>query len=301
MTKIILDFTFENVRLFLDWSHHYSTQPEIHKYLKDVAKKAGLYQHIRFETRVEELRWDAGCFKWIAVVHELRTGLKDTIKYDIVVCGTGPLRIPNCPEEFLKFKGQLIHSAEWDPQVDLNGKRVGVVGTGASAIQIVPTIVGQVGKLTLFQRRAPYIVPKFQFNYPDVAKWAFRNVPGLRWATRTTLFWTQEFAYLGFRHNTYGAKIAEILCSRYRQSHIFEDEVLRNKMKPNYEFGCKRILPSNNFYPALQKPNVDVISGKVIQVTENAILTDGGTRTELDVKLVMNSVKTHINITIMNL
>lgn len=274
------------ILFLLDWSKHYSTQPEILQYLKDVTREAGLYPHIRFETRVEDLRWDARSFKWTALVHELRTGLKETIEYDIVVNGTGMLRIPNYPEEYLNFKGQLIHSAEWDPSADLCGKRVGVVGTGASAIQIVPAIVDQVDKLTVFQRRPPYIMPKFQFDYPEVAKWALTKVPGLRWATRTTVFWLQEFMYLGFRHNTYGAKIAEIISSGYRRSQIFEDEALRKKMTPNYEFGCKRILPSNNYYPALQKPNVNIVSGRVLQVTDKAIYTDDGVRTELDVNLM---------------
>lgn len=219
-------------------------------------------------------------------MYDKRSGAKDIIYYDLVINGTGMLRIPHFPEEFRSFKGELLHSAEWDSNADLRGKRVGVVGTGASAIQVVPAIVDQVETLTVFQRRAPYIMPKLQFEYPDVAKWAFDNVPGLRWAARAAIFWCQEFLYLGFRHNSIGAKVAEKVSALHRRSQLSEDPQLRKIMTPNYEFGCKRVLPSNEYYPALLNPHVQVISKKIAKVVDKTIVTDDGVITELDVCLL---------------
>ncbi|CAL8088144.1 unnamed protein product [Orchesella dallaii] len=202
------------------------------------------------------------------------------------------LRVPNYPEEFCKFTGELIHSAQWDPTVDLTGKRVGVVGTGASAIQIVPTIVNRVEKLTVFQRRAPYLMPKIQFEYPEACKWALAKVPGLRWATRATIFWLQELLHIGFQHNTIGAKLVEKISTVQRRSQISQ-EMLRKKMTPNYEFGCKRILPTNDYYPAIQKPNVEVVSSKIKEVKDRTIWSDDGTRTDLDVLILATGYKAH--------
>lgn len=269
-----------------DWTKHFSTQPEILGYLKDVTRKYNLYPHIRFQTRVESLRWDAPAAKWIAVIFDKCTGRKETHHYDIIANGTGMLRLPNIPDQFAEFK-QKVHSAEWDPSITLSGKRVGVVGTGASAIQIVPAIADEVDKLTVFQRRPPYLVPKLQVEYPDFFRWACANVPGIRLATRTTVFWMQELIYTGFKHNTLGAKILEKISYFWRRSQMLDDAVLLKKMTPDYEFGCKRVLPSNDYYPTLQKPNVKVNSNRIVKVTDNAIETEDGETTELDVSFLV--------------
>jgi cation diffusion facilitator CzcD-associated flavoprotein CzcO len=181
-----------------------------------------------------------------------------------------------------KFAGPSFHSTWWDASVPLEGKRVAVIGTGASAIQFVPEIAPKVARLHIFQRTPPWIVPKTDFAIPERWKKRFRGVPGLGWLFRTGLFWMYEIRVWGF--------LGKIKALRKRGEkmaldHLAEqvpDPKLRARLTPNYQFGCKRVLISNDFYPAIQRPNVEFVTDGIREIREHSIVTADGTERPVD-------------------
>ena len=176
-----------------------------------------------------------------------------------------------------------MHSARWDHDVDLAGRRVVVVGTGASAIQIVPAIAGTAEHVTLMQRTPPWILPRNQHDYPDLLKQAFRHVPGLRTLHRTQLYWQNELRFLGFgRLNGLVMPLAEKLSTRYLRSQITDPE-LRATVQPDYRLGCKRMLISDDYYPSLTRDDVSVVTDGIAEVTPTGLVTDTGEAIDADV------------------
>jgi cation diffusion facilitator CzcD-associated flavoprotein CzcO len=196
----------------------------------------------------------------------------------------GALHVPRYPDlkGVERFKGPAFHSATWDHSVDLDGKNVAVVGTGASSIQFVPQIAPRVGKLSLFQRTPPWIVPRPDFAFSEKWKRRFRTIPLTRWALRQFIFWRQEFRVLGFLGNKTIRKLAERMALQHLEANI-ADPQLRAALTPNYQLGCKRVLVSDDFYPALNRPNVELVTEAIAEVRERSIVTQDGVERPIDV------------------
>ncbi|GAA5160343.1 NAD(P)/FAD-dependent oxidoreductase [Pseudonocardia eucalypti] len=254
------------------WTRLFSTQPEIWDYLRRTANKHNLRRHIHFGLEVTGARWDAGAARWLVRVH---TGVEYRARY--LVAGVGALHIPNIPAlpGIERFEGETFHSARWNHEYPLAGKRVAVIGTGASAIQFVPEIAGRVAGLTLFQRSAPWVLPRPDHAVPLPVRLAFRLFPPLRRLYRAALYWLNESAVLGFNGHPRLLEVLERLGTRHLRNQV-ADPVLREKLTPRYRIGCKRLLGSNTYYPALARPNAEVVTAGIAEVREREIVdTDG--------------------------
>jgi cation diffusion facilitator CzcD-associated flavoprotein CzcO len=272
-----------------DWSMSYSPQPEIQAYIQRVARESGTLDRFVFDTRVEDARWDASVERWI--VRTAGPARESTYSAQFLVMGSGGLSEPRLPDidGIETFQGELFHSARWDHDVDLRGKRVAVIGTGASSIQIVPEVqkvlAASGGHLDVYQRTAPWVIPRNDRRYSRLEKAALRHVPGLQKLYRTGIYWGRETYVPAF---TLAPSIA-LPARKAAQLNIargIKDPALREKVTPTFELGCKRVLISNAYYPALAADNVDLVTDKIAKVTGNAIVTADGTEREVDVLIV---------------
>jgi cation diffusion facilitator CzcD-associated flavoprotein CzcO len=272
----LYSFSFEPSN---DWSRMYPGQQEIHDYLKRCAERFGLAPHIRLNTRFHEAVWDETAGVWQASTQD---GMR--IRARVLVSGMGALHVPRYPDlkGIERFKGPAFHSATWNHSVDLDGKNVAVVGTGASAIQFVPQIAPRVGKLHLFQRTPAWIVPRLDFAFSEEWKSRFQRIPLTRWALRQYIFWRQEFRVLGFLGHESIRKKAEAIAIRHMARKI-KDPKLRAALTPNYELGCKRVLVSDDFYPALTRSNVELVTDRIAEVRDRSIVTQDGVERPTDV------------------
>jgi cation diffusion facilitator CzcD-associated flavoprotein CzcO len=202
----------------------------------------------------------------------------------VIVSGMGALHVPHYPEiEGLeRFEGPAFHSATWDSSVDLTGKSVAVIGTGASSIQFVPQIAPLAAKLSLFQRTAPWIVPKLDHSITGLWRTRFERIPGLMRTYRTFLFWMLEIRVLGFLKKGWLRAQGEKQARQHLDAQVI-DPVLRAKLTPHYEFGCKRVLISNDFYPTLARPNVELVTEPIKEVRAHSIVTGDGIERPIDV------------------
>jgi cation diffusion facilitator CzcD-associated flavoprotein CzcO len=259
------------------WTRSYSSQPEIWQYLRAVADRYRLREHIRFGVEVLAARWDADELRW----HVTTSAGEYTARF--LVLGIGGLHIPNIPAlpGIERFRGEVFHSARWNHDYDLTGKRVAVVGTGASAIQFVPRIAPEVAELTIFQRTPPWIIPKPDHPVPDWARSLFRLVPGAQRLYRTVLFWLLEARALGFNgHPRLMRAAARLALANMRRT--IRDPELRRKLTPDYLMGCKRVLLANDYYPALNRDNVQVDTAGIEAVTEHGIVDGDGVTHAVD-------------------
>jgi cation diffusion facilitator CzcD-associated flavoprotein CzcO len=261
-----------------DWTRSFSPQPEIWDYLRRVTDTYGLRRHIRFGTEVTGARWDVDENRW-----HVTTAAGDEYVARFVVSGIGGLHIPNVPAlpGIEEFEGTAFHSARWDHSYDLEGKRVAVVGTGASAIQFIPRIAPAVGKLTVFQRTPPWIMPKPDHAIPAWLKRVFRAVPGAQRAYRSLIYWLLESRAAGFNGRPGLMKLAQKIASRHLAKAVADPD-LRRKLTPDYVMGCKRVLIANDYYPALTRRNVDVVTDGVAEVRAHSILDTAGVEHEVD-------------------
>jgi cation diffusion facilitator CzcD-associated flavoprotein CzcO len=271
-------FSFE---LNADWSRMFSPQPEIWDYLRHCVDKYGIGPHIRYGSAVEALEWDDEDRHWEVT---LADGAVLTPK--AVVSGIGALHVPAYPAipGAERFGGTAFHSAQWDHSCDLTGKRVAVIGTGASAIQFIPKVAEHASRLHVFQRTPPWIQPKPDFILPSRARRIFRRVPGAQRAFRNTIYWALETRAAGFTiHPRLMAPQEKI--ARAHIARQIEDPALRAKVTPDYTIGCKRILLSSDYYPALTKPQVDVVTDGIAEITETGLVTTDGTAYDVDVMI----------------
>jgi cation diffusion facilitator CzcD-associated flavoprotein CzcO len=262
-----------------DWSRMYPGQKEIHDYLKRCVERHELAPHIRLNTRFHEAAWDEGENAWHATAGE---GLR--IRARVLVSGVGGLHVPQYPKlkGIESFAGSRFHSSTWDHSVDLDAKNVAVVGTGASSIQFVPQIAPRAGKLYLFQRTPPWIVPRMDFPIEEKWKQRFRRYPLIMRAFRQLIFWRQEFRVLGFLGNRFVRGKATEIATRHLEKQISHPK-LRAALKPNYELGCKRVLVSDDFYPTLTRANVELVTDGIAEVREHSIVTEDGVERPADV------------------
>lgn len=260
------------------WSRAYGSQAEILSYLEHVADKYGLRSHLRFNQHVTSAKFDDATGSW-----RVTTAGGEALVARALLLGNGALHIPSFPgiAGLDDFKGKRFHSARWDHDYDLSGKRVAVVGTGASAIQFVPQIQKQVARLDLYQRTAPWVVPKRDREIKAVEQWMLANVPGAHWLRRTSLYWLMESRVIGFAYQPKVNELIERLVKRYLREQI-QDPAMLAKLTPTYRFGCKRVLISNDYYPALQQSNVDVITDPIERITERGVRTRDGVERDVD-------------------
>ncbi|MBT2224830.1 NAD(P)/FAD-dependent oxidoreductase [Nonomuraea sp. NEAU-A123] len=260
------------------WSRLFSPQEEIWDYMRACGEKYGVTPHIRYGKQVASLEYDDIDRRWTVTTDD-----GETLRTNAVVSGIGALHIPSFPEISGReaFAGPAFHSAEWDHSVDLTGKRVAVIGTGASAIQFVPRIAERVARLTVFQRTPPWIHPK-----PDVAfsprTRRLMKLPGAARAVRTALYWLLETRALGFTIDPRLMKAHEKLALKHLESQIPDPE-LRRRLTPDYTIGCKRTLLSSDYYPALTRPNVALVTDDVTEIREHSIVDAAGVEHEVDV------------------
>ncbi|TNC18869.1 flavin-containing monooxygenase [Amycolatopsis alkalitolerans] len=261
------------------WTRAFSPQGEIWDYLRGVAKKYDLYPHIRFGQEMTGARWDPDEYRWHVAT---RGGDEVTGRY--LVNGVGALHLPQIPDlrGLENFRGETFHSATWNHDYDLRGKRVAVVGTGASAIQFIPRIAPEAAKLTVFQRTPPWVLPKPDHAMPEWARTVFRKAPALQRAYRDLLYWSLESRAVGY--NNGGLKLMKLTqrLGKWNIERGVEDPALRERLVPDYVLGCKRVLLSNDYYPALARDNVDVCTDGVAEVREHSVVDSAGVEHEVD-------------------
>jgi cation diffusion facilitator CzcD-associated flavoprotein CzcO len=261
------------------WSRAFSAQPEILDYLERCADKYAVRPHIHFGAEVTAARWDGRA--WTLTCRDGRT-----VRARCLVLGNGALHVPAYPDipGLADFRGPRFHSARWDHTVDLHGKRVAVIGTGASAVQFVPRIAPIVDRLHLFQRTPPWVVPKPDHPIGPAAHALYARLPGLQRLIRAGLYWQHELRFLAF-NNPRVMAVAEPLARRHLHQHV-QDPALRAALTPRYRMGCKRILPSNDFYPALTRANVELVTDPIDRVEPTGVRTRDGQLREVDVLLL---------------
>ncbi|HET6635402.1 MAG TPA: NAD(P)/FAD-dependent oxidoreductase, partial [Streptomyces sp.] len=260
-----------------EWPRNFSGQAHIRAYLERVTDTFGLRPHLRFDSEVQQLTWDGEELHWVI---ETAQG---TLTADFVVSATGPLSDPKIPDipGLDTFEGKIFHSAQWDHDYDLRGKRVAMIGTGASAIQVVPAIAPTVDHLTVFQRTPPWVMPRMDRRISGAERWLHAKVPATRALRRQLLWFVRELQVSAFTKRPNELGLVEKLASSHMKKAV-KDPQLRAKLTPDYRIGCKRILLSNSYYPALARPDVDVVASGLKEVRGNTLVAQDGTETEVD-------------------
>ncbi|WP_051812786.1 NAD(P)/FAD-dependent oxidoreductase [Kitasatospora sp. MBT63] len=260
-----------------EWPRSFSGQPDIRAYLEKVTDVFGLRPHLRFDTEVVELRWEEERTRW-----RIRT-TRGEWTADAVTSAAGPLADPQIPDlpGLADFPGKVFHSSRWDHDYDLTGKRVAVVGTGASAAQIVPAIQPKVGRLTVFQRTPGWVLPRADREISALEKWLHTRIPPTGRLRRATLFALRELQVDAFVRRPGALRLVQQMAERHIARSI-ADPALRAKLTPDYRIGCKRILLSNTYYPALAAPNTEVVASGLRELRGSTLVAADGSEHEVD-------------------
>jgi cation diffusion facilitator CzcD-associated flavoprotein CzcO len=271
-----------------DWSRKFSPQSEIQGYLEHCADEYAVWPHIRFETEIVSATFDDSRGSW-----RLRTRGGDEVVADVLVSGLGQLNRPHVPDlpGLASFDGTTFHSARWNHAQDLTGKRVGVIGNAASAVQLVPEIAPQVARLHVFQRTANWIFPRLDAAYSERAKWLFAHVPLLERLYRWWIYWRLELNFLGMRRNRFMSEKMQKLALGHLHAQV-ADPGLREALTPDYPIGCKRILIIDDYYPALQRPNVELVTSGIERIEPDAVVTSDGARHVVDTLIFATGFQT---------
>lgn len=271
-----------------EWSHRYAHGGEIYKYFENVADKYDLKKHIRFNSEVTSARYERG--KWF-----LKTVDGELHIVDIVIGATGVLHHPRYPdiEGLDTFAGDMFHTARWNHDIDLAGKKVGIIGTGSTATQIVPSIIDKVAKLDLFQRTPQWIFPLPNKTYSEKAKARLRGNGALARKIRDRYSKLFEMTFAkAVTGNKFLLWSIGWMCRHHLESKV-KDPVLREKMRPGYQAACKRLIFATGFYEAIQKPNAEVITDGIERIEANGIRTAAGEFHELDVLVLATGFHAH--------
>lgn len=268
----LYSFSFDVKR---DWSRPYAPQPEILEYLEGIAEKYDLLRHCRFDARVDRAEWDDETARWTVT---LEGG--ETVESDVVVSAIGmfnSLVYPDVPG-VEDFAGTRFHSAQWDATHDLTGETVGVIGSAASAVQLVPEIVKEAARVHLFQRTANWVLPKEDDPYTEEQLEAFRNDPRLAAAVRQEIFDGIETGQA-----FYDARVRAEMEATVRQAlEVVEDPEVREKLTPTHVWGCKRPLFSNDYYAAFNRPNLELVTDPIERITKSGLVTADGRERAVD-------------------
>ncbi len=259
------------------WSRSFSGQPEIRAYLEDVADRPGLRSRLHFGTAATGAVWQASTAQWLV------STTRGRFLADVLIAAGGPLSEPSMPDlpGLDAFPGAIFHSARWDHETDLTGKRVAVVGTGASAIQIVPQLQKKAAKLVLFQRTPAWVMPRGDREITAAEKWLYAHVPPTQRLARLGIYVSREATVGGFVKRPALLKAASSLARAHLRKAV-KDPALRAKLTPNYVMGCKRVLLSNDYYPALAQPNAEVVASGLARIEGNTAIASDGTSHEVD-------------------
>jgi cation diffusion facilitator CzcD-associated flavoprotein CzcO len=260
-----------------DWSRFYPLQSEIRDYLRRCARDFGVMPFIRFGHDVSGAAWDDDERRW-----RLETS-HGPLTADVLVGGMGGLSEPSVPDipGLDSFEGTAFHSAQWDHDHDLSGERVAVIGTGASAVQFVPRIQPRVGKLHVFQRTPSWVMPDPDRRVSDFERRLFRRLPAVQRLLRAGLYFGHETTVLGTIVDRRLSKGFESVARRHLRRQVRDPE-LRAKLTPNYTLGCKRITLSDRYYPALTRPNSELVTDPISEVRPRSIVTADGREREVD-------------------
>ncbi len=270
-----------------DWSRVFAPQAEILDYIRHCADKYGIRPYIRFGTEVTAAHFDDEAKRW-----NVHTRDGQVLRFRMLVAGKGALHVPSKPQfpGVERFAGPAFHSAEWDHSVDLTGKRVAVIGSGASAIQVVPAIVDRVAELHYYQRTPSWVLPRNDRAYTPREKRLFERFPALEWLHRQQIYWTLEPRVLGFAVDPRIMSLAARLGVANIAKHV-KDRALRKKLTPRYTMGCKRTLLSDDYYPAVVRPNVEVVTDGIQEIRRRAIVTTDGRERATDVLVYCTGFK----------
>jgi cation diffusion facilitator CzcD-associated flavoprotein CzcO len=270
------------------WSRRYAPQAEIQAYVEGVARRFGVLDRVRTSTEVKGARWDEGRGRW-----QLETDAGPH-EAEILLTACGQLSVPQVPPlpGLEDFAGPAFHTAEWRHDVDLAGKRVAVVGTGCSAIQVVPAIQPEVARLDVYQRSPGWTLPKGDYAYPDWAHRLFKRFPLLRRLDRGAIFAFNEFGAAAMTRYRWLLPILRALGRRQIEKAISDPE-LRRKVTPRDELGCKRVMLTDEWYPTLAKPNVELVAERVEAVTPTGIRDASGAERPADVLVLATGFASH--------
>jgi len=274
--SVLYSFSFEPGFPF---PRFYARQPDILRYQRHCVSKHGIEPHLRLNCGVRTAHWDGTAACWR--IHTLHG---EVISARALITATGQLSVPRLPDiaGLASFTGPCLHSARWDPGVDLQGRRVAVIGTGASAAQLLPQAVSRATRVTLFQRTPPYVLPRPDRPAPRWESWLYGHVPPLRWLSRGTVFAVQEFLGLSLYALPVLGAVVRQLCLAHLWLRV-RDPALRRKLTPSYALGCKRILVDNGFYGAVTQPHCEVVTEAIASVGPDHVRTVDGGRHEADV------------------
>lgn len=283
--SFLYSYSFE---LNPDWSNLCAPHDEILDYLNYCVKKYELKNHLRTNTLVKDVKFDEKVGKW-----NITDSNNKSLEARLVLAGVGGLNEPSYPK--IKginiFKGESFHSSNWKHDYKFEGKRVGIIGTGASSIQIIPHVADLPKKMTIFQRTAPWISPRQNNEISNEGKERFKKYPLYNWLWREFIYWTLELRGMFKYKNSFAAKALRKESIRFLNKSV-KDPDLRKKLTPNYEIGCKRILYSNLYYEAVQKENVELVTENIEEITEKGIIDLDRNFHELDAIIYGTGFKT---------
>ena len=263
------------------WSRAYSPAGEIWRYQKRAAQKHGVLPFIRCNAEVARAEYDEAAQLW-----RLTLGSGEAVAARALVAGAGILHVPFYPEikGAESFAGKTMHTAKWDDSCDLSGKRVAVIGTGASAVQLVPAIADTVAHLDLYQRTPGWVIPRMDYAFGEKSKTRFARLPFLQRLFRSFIYWRAEMLAYGFTRNlNMIAKFQKL--AEAELAKAVPDPALRAKLTPDFPVGCKRVLISNDFYPAVQRGNVELVTDAITEIRPNGVVTADGKLREVDIIL----------------
>ena len=252
------------------WTRRFAAAPEIQRYMETLAARAGLAPHLRLGERIVSAHWDDAAARWLVTTER---GTRWAARH--FVCSTGPLSRPRLPAiaGIETFAGRVLHSARWDPDFDATGRHVAVIGTGSTASQLIPPLAERAARLTVFQRTANWVLPRIDRRYGMLDRW-LAHVPPYAAAVRAFWYAVLEWGRLGFDEGTVARRgmlrTAEAMLRRQ-----VPDEALRAKLRPPYPLGCKRLIYSNDFYPALVRPNVALVTDTLERVVPEGLVAGG--------------------------
>ncbi|MBM3666156.1 MAG: NAD(P)/FAD-dependent oxidoreductase [Actinobacteria bacterium] len=272
-----------------EWSRRYAPQAEIQAYIQGVMRDFGLEPHLRLGIEADSASFDEPTGRWT-----LATADGESHEFDVLITACGQLTNPQVPAIPGRdsFEAPAFHSAEWDHDCDLSGKDVAVIGTGASAIQFVPAIAPEVRSLTIYQRSAPWIAPKNDRAYSEAERELFRRFPARVAAARYATWAFHELATRAFTGTEWMAESFERLCDHYRRAALSDPDLIE-RTTPDYELGCKRVLITSDWYPTLERDNVELISGQVQRITEAGVVGPDGVERPADVIVWGTGFSTH--------
>lgn len=272
-----------------NWSRLCSTQPEILGYLRNVVREFGLQDQIVTNAKVTACTWDDSACQWT-----VRTEDGECREAEALVLATGQLNQPGLPriDGLDSFAGHSFHSARWDHDYDLRGKRVAVIGTGASAVQFVPKVAEQAAQLTVFQRSGNWFIARRNRRYPALLRVLFRHVPGLQRFRRWFVFRYSEALTAAIRHPRTLGRLVRLRSAAFMRWQL-RDRTVRRKAWPDYTFGCKRVLFSSDYLPALQRENVELVTEQIVRMGPSGPIAEDGRQFEVDCVIYATGFKTN--------